>query len=135
MRQMLRDLLWIYAGIGQPPGGEFDRASFPQAWQGFVGLAWAIVTGAGITSVCLCLALTPQIALELAISCPAGRIPLLCLLLAGSPLAGLPRFGLELAKAADCCVSAARLCVVAASASWWTLTALVALFVFFPISR
>jgi hypothetical protein len=131
MQPLWRDLLWIYTGLGKPP----DHLEIHFSWQAraaaaLVGIVWAIVTAAGIIvgSLALVLHNVPEFAMR----CPVGRMGVLFLLLAGSPLLAVPRVGLEMTKTAGSGVSIARLCVIAAFAAWWTLTALVGLFIFFP---
>jgi hypothetical protein len=136
MRPLLYDLLWVYLGVGQPPPDLADEIRDCSKAKGATAfaIAWSVVTAAGVAGGCTALTLT--MAHELVNRrCAVGSLTLLGLLLAGSPLVGLPRGGLELAKATGHGVSAARLCVVVASTAWWTVTAVVGYFIFFAASR
>jgi len=130
MNQLLRDVLWVYVGVGQPRPDVHRVSSEAPAGARYLGAAWAVTSGAVLVGACLWVAsVAPP---ELATPCPMGRLALLGALLAGSPLLAYPRVGLELAKAVGCGVPAARLSVIATATTWWTLTAVVAYYLAFP---
>lgn len=126
MIQLAREYLWIYTGFGGPPPEVAELVHTSSQAKGatrFVGVAWSVVSAVGIAGGCI--ALAPALAPELVMPCATVRIMYLFVLLGGSPLLAFPRLGLELAKATNCGVSAARLSVAASLAAWWGLTALV----------
>ncbi len=126
MIQLAREYLWIYTGFGTPPPDVVELVHTGSQAKGatrFAGVAWSLVSAAGIAGGCI--ALAPALAPELVMPCASVRMLYLFVLLAGSPLLAFARLGLEMAKATNCGVSAARLSVAASSAAWWGLTALV----------